>query len=45
MLLDDGGMYRERLHVAFLKLKLRAELYQQPEAAEQQAGMIIEQVS
>lgn len=41
---DDGGVYKERLEVAFLKLQLRAELYQQPEKAEHQAGMIIEQV-
>ena len=44
MSFDDGSVYKERLEVAFHKLKLRAELYQQPEEAEHQAGMIIEPV-
>ncbi|XP_077868056.1 cilia- and flagella-associated protein 46-like [Saccoglossus kowalevskii] len=41
--LDDGGQYRERLEVALHRLKLRAELYQQPENPIDQAAMIIEQ--
>ncbi|XP_064631435.1 cilia- and flagella-associated protein 46-like isoform X3 [Lineus longissimus] len=41
--LDDGGAYRERLEVALHRLELRAELYKQPERAEDQATMIIEQ--
>jgi hypothetical protein len=36
-------VYEERLEVALHRLELRAELYQQPERCEDQAGMIIEQ--
>ena len=36
-------MYKERLEVALHRLELRAELYQTPERAEDQAAMIIEQ--
>ena len=43
--LDDGGQYNERLHTALHRLNLRAELYKQPESQEDQATMIIEQVS
>ena len=42
--LDDGAVYQERLTVAVNRLTLRAELYKQPDRAEDQAAMIIEQV-
>ncbi|XP_056005172.1 cilia- and flagella-associated protein 46-like isoform X7 [Ostrea edulis] len=41
--LDDGGLYKERLEVSLHRLELRAQLYQQPERAEDMAAMIIEQ--
>ena len=44
LILDDGGVYRERLQVALHRLQLCAELYKQPERPEDQAAMIIEQV-
>ena len=43
--LDDGNVYQERLMVSLRKLQLRAELYKQPESPEDQAAMIIEQVT
>lgn len=42
--LDDGGLYKERLEVLLHRLELRAQLYKQPEKAEDIAAMIIEQV-
>jgi hypothetical protein len=41
--LDDGEVYKDRLQVALHRLELRAQLYQTPERAEDQAAMIIEQ--
>ncbi|GFS07539.1 cilia- and flagella-associated protein 46 [Elysia marginata] len=41
--LDDGNIYHERLEVALRRLELRAQLYKQPDRAEDQAAMIIEQ--
>nr|XP_022339451.1 cilia- and flagella-associated protein 46-like isoform X3 [Crassostrea virginica] len=41
--LDDGGLYKERLEVLLHRLELRAQLYKQPEKAEDIAAMIIEQ--
>ncbi|KAK6186277.1 hypothetical protein SNE40_008346 [Patella caerulea] len=43
LLLDDGNVYKERLEVVLHRLELRSELYKQPERAEDQAAMIIEQ--
>lgn len=42
--LDDGGLYKERLEVSLRRLELRAQLYKQPDRAEDIAAMIIEQV-
>ncbi|XP_065923991.1 cilia- and flagella-associated protein 46 isoform X6 [Magallana gigas] len=41
--LDDGGLYKERLEVSLRRLELRAQLYKQPDRAEDIAAMIIEQ--
>jgi len=43
LLLDDTGMYSERLEMAINRVELRATLYDQPERAEDIATMIIEQ--
>ena len=42
--LDDGDVYQERLQVALRRLQLRAQLYELPERAEDQAAMMVEQV-
>ncbi|KAK7109057.1 hypothetical protein V1264_013170 [Littorina saxatilis] len=44
LLLDDGGVYQERLEVMLRRLELRSQLYRQPERPEDQAAMIIEQI-
>ena len=44
MLLDDGGVYQERLGTLLKRLQLRATIYTTPERPEDLAAMIIEQV-
>ncbi|KAH9492442.1 Cilia- and flagella-associated protein 46 [Bulinus truncatus] len=43
LLLDDAGVYHEKLLAALSRLELRAQLYKQPQRTEDLAAMIIEQ--
>ncbi|XP_028390807.1 LOW QUALITY PROTEIN: cilia- and flagella-associated protein 46-like [Dendronephthya gigantea] len=43
MMLDDNGLYTERLGTSLTRLQLRASLYKTPERPEDVAAMIIEQ--
>lgn len=45
MHLDNGGQYQEHLRLSFNRLRLSAMLYESPEHLEDQARMLIEQVS
>jgi hypothetical protein len=44
LMLDDEGLYSERLQTLLTRLQLRASLYTTPERPEDLATMIIEQV-
>ncbi|XP_059152499.1 cilia- and flagella-associated protein 46-like isoform X4 [Physella acuta] len=43
LLLDDAGVYQEKLEISLKRLTLRSQLYKPPESPEDQALMIIEQ--